>query len=132
MYLLDTDIVIYALQGRPAVVAALGKHAASPMAISVITLMDLYDGAQRSASPEANLARVRTLEHEFHVLPAGVNIAATFGNLKARMAGAGTMLDDFDLIIASTALAANLTLVSNNERHFKRVEGLRLVNWARE
>lgn len=42
------------------------------------------------------------------------------------------MLDDFDLIIASTALAANLTLVSNNERHFKRVEGLRLVNWARE
>jgi predicted nucleic acid-binding protein len=54
--------------------------------------------------------------------------AATFGNLKARMAGAGTMLDDFDLIIASTALAANLTLVSNNERHFKRVEGLRLVN----
>ena len=132
MYLLDTDIVIYALQGRPAVVAALGKHAASPMAISVITLMELYYGAQRSASPEANLARVRTLEHEFQVLPAGVTIAATFGNLKARMAGAGTMLDDFDLIIASTALAANLTLVSNNERHFKRVEGLRLVNWARE
>lgn len=91
-----------------------------------------YDGAQRSASPEANLARVRTLEHEFQVLPAGVTIAATFGNLKARMAGAGTMRDDFDLIIASTALAANLTLVSNNERHFKRVEGLRLVNWARE
>ena len=132
MYLLDTDIVIYALKGRPAVVAALGKHAASPMAISVITLMELYYGAQRSASPEANLARVRTLEHEFQVLPAGVTIAATFGNLKALMAGAGTMLDDFDLIIASTALAANLTLVSNNERHFKRVEGLRLVNWARE
>jgi tRNA(fMet)-specific endonuclease VapC len=132
MYLLDTDIVIYALKGRPAVVAALGKHAASPMAISVITLMELYDGAQRSANAEANLARVRTLEHEFQVLPAGVNIAATFGNLKARMSGAGTMLDDFDLIIASTALAANLTLVSNNERHFKRVEGLRLVNWARE
>jgi len=86
MYLLDTDIVIYALKGRPAVVAALGKHAASPMAISVITLMELYYGAQRSASPEANLARVRTLEHEFQVLPAGVNIAATFGNLKARMA----------------------------------------------
>ncbi len=132
MYLLDTDIVIYALKGRPAVVAALGKHAASPMAISVITLMAVYYGAQRSASPEANLARVRTLEHEFQVLPADVNIAATFGNLKARMAGAGTMLDDFDLIIASTALAANLTLVSNNERHFKHVEGLRLVNWARE
>jgi tRNA(fMet)-specific endonuclease VapC len=47
------------------------------------------------------------------------------------MAGAGTMLDDFDLIIASTALACNLTLISNNERHFGRIEGLKLENWAK-
>jgi tRNA(fMet)-specific endonuclease VapC len=46
------------------------------------------------------------------------------------MATAGTMLDDFDLIIAATALALNLTLVSNNERHFARIEGLKLVNWS--
>jgi tRNA(fMet)-specific endonuclease VapC len=100
------------------------------MAVSVITLMELYYGAQRSAKPDANLARVRTLEHEFQVLSAGVSIAATFGTLKARMAAAGTMLDDFDLIIAATALASNLTLVSNNERHFKRIDGLKIENWV--
>jgi tRNA(fMet)-specific endonuclease VapC len=73
---------------------------------------------------------VRTLEHSFRILAADGAIAPTFGSLKARMAAAGTTLDDFDLIIASTALAHNLTLVSNNERHFGRIEGLKLVNWA--
>ena len=130
MYLLDTDIIIYALKGQPGVVARLEEHARSPMAMSVISLMELYFGAHRSRQAEANLARVRTLEHSFRILAADASIAATFGSLKARMAAAGTMLDDFDLIIASTALANNLTLVSNNERHFGRIEGLKLVNWA--
>ncbi len=130
MFLLDTDIIIYALKGRQEVVAHLERQARSPMSISVITLMELYFGAHRSRQTEANLARVRTLEHSFRILAADGSIAATFGSLKARMAAAGTMLDDFDLIIASTALAYNLTLVSNNERHFGRIEGLKLENWA--
>jgi len=130
MFLLDTDITIYALKGRPDVVAQLEKHARSPMAMSVISLMELYFGAHHSRQPESNLARVRALEHSFRILAADTSIAATFGSLKARMAAAGTMLDDFDLIIASTALAYNLTLVSNNERHFGRIEGLKLANWA--
>jgi predicted nucleic acid-binding protein len=130
MFLLDTDTVIYALKGRPAVTAQLARHAGAPMAMSVISLMELYFGAHRSRQFEANLARVRTLEHSFRILAADASIAATFGSLKAGLAAAGTMLDDFDLIIASTALAFNLTLVSNNGRHFARIEGLKLVNWA--
>ena len=132
MYILDTDTIIYALKGRSGVVAHLEKHTRSPMAMSVISLMELYFGAHRSRQAEANLARVRTLEHSFRILAADASIAATFGSLKARMAAAGTMLDDFDLIIASTALANNLTLVSNNERHFRRIAGLQLVNWAED
>ena len=132
MFLLDTDIIISSLKGRTDVMAHLEKHARSPMAMSVISLMELYFGAHRSRQAESNLARVRTLEHSFRIVAADGAIAATFGNLKARMAAAGTMLDDFDLIIASTALAYNLTLVSNNERHFGRIEGLKLVNWAED
>ena len=43
----------------------------------------------------------------------------------------GTPLDDFDIAIAACALAHNLTLITNNEKHFRRVEGLKLDNWAR-
>jgi tRNA(fMet)-specific endonuclease VapC len=100
------------------------------MTMSAITLMERYFGAHRFGRAESNLARVRAMENSFRILAVDSSIAATFGSLKARMAAAGTRLDDFDLIIASTALAYNLTLVSNNARHFGRVEGLKLVNWA--
>lgn len=53
-----------------------------------------------------------------------------FGLLKAGPEKSGIPLDDFDLILASSALAHNLVLVTNNLKHFQRVEGLRLTNWA--
>jgi len=69
----------------------------------------------------------------------GVNIAArieglaeVFGMCKAQLEKAGNPLDDFDLVIAASALASNLTLVTNNEKHFLRVEGLKLENWIAE
>jgi tRNA(fMet)-specific endonuclease VapC len=51
--------------------------------------------------------------------------------LKANLEQSGTRLDDFDLILASCALAYNLTLVTNNEKHFKRIDGLKIENWAK-
>ncbi|MCF8079436.1 MAG: hypothetical protein K9K88_09175 [Desulfobacterales bacterium] len=51
--------------------------------------------------------------------------------IKSDLEVQGTPLDDFDLAIAASALAYNLTLVSNNEKHFQRVEGLKLANWTR-
>ena len=130
MYILDTDILIYGLKGHPQVSAHLERHLNDSLAMSVISLMELYFGAHRSRHIEANLARVRALEKSFTVLEAGVEIAATFGSLKARLASEGDILDDFDLVIAATALAHNGVLVTNNVRHFGRVDGLRLANWT--
>jgi len=56
--------------------------------------------------------------------------AEIFGLLKSDLELSGNRLDDFDLIIAAIALSHNLTLVSNNEKHFKRIEGLKYENWA--
>ena len=56
--------------------------------------------------------------------PPGEESAQTFGMLKASQEKSGTRLDDFDLIIAACALAHNLTLVTNNIKHFKRTKGL--------
>jgi len=58
--------------------------------------------------------------------------AEIFGRLKADLEGKGSPLDDFDLIIATSALSHNLTLVTNNEKHFKRIEGLKLTNWTQQ
>lgn len=129
MYLLDTDTIIYNLKGYEAVKKNLQLHIEDPMKISIITLMELYYGAHKSEKVAGNLAKIKRLETEFEIIPTGKESAEMFGMLKATLEESGTRLDDFDLIIASCAMAHNLTLVTNNAGHFKRIEGLKLTNW---
>ena len=130
MYLLDTDTIIFSLKGHEAIKKNLQKHFEEPMKICVITLMELYFGAYKSEKVTGNLAKIRTIENSFEIISTGRASAEIFGMLKASLEKAGTPLDDFDLIIASCALSHNLILVTNNIKHFDRVEGLRLTNWT--
>jgi tRNA(fMet)-specific endonuclease VapC len=131
MYLLDTDTIIYALKGHPEVTSRFSAEAARPKALSVVTYGELFYGAMKSAAPQANLAKVRRVAELFPVIEVSRAIMETFGSLKAELRPRGTVVDDFDLVIAATALALNYTLVTNNERHFRPIPGLHLANWAR-
>ncbi len=130
MYLLDTDTVIYSLKGHDTVKQNLGDHYDDPMALSAITLLELYYGAYKSQRIASNLSKIKILEKTFEIIPVGTESAEIFGMLKSELEKSGTPLDDFDLLIAGCALTRNLTLVTNNFRHFKRIEGLKLENWC--
>ena len=129
MYLLDTDTIIYNLKGDEKVQQALRLHIHDPLKISIITLMELYYGAYKSQQIDANLAKVKAIEHSFEIIPNGQEAAEIFARVKAELEIKGTRLDDFDLLIASCALTHNLILVTNNLKHFQRIPGLRLENW---
>lgn len=131
MFLLDSDTVIFALKGNPAVRANLKVHLEAPIKVSVVTCMELYYGAYKSQKVNSNLAKIRTLEESLEVIPLGPEISGVFGKLKAQLESGGARLDDFDLAIAACALAFDLTLVTNNIKHFQRVEGLKLTNWTK-
>ena len=130
MYLLDTDTLIYSLKGDSAVKKNLRDHFHDPLKLSVITLMELYYGAYKSQKTASNLAKIKTLELSFEIIPIGEESAEIFGMTKAQLEKAGLILDDLDLIIASCALTNNLVLVTNNVRHFQRIEGLKVTNWT--
>jgi predicted nucleic acid-binding protein len=130
MYLLDTDTIIFSLKGHDSVEKNLRKHFHDPIKISVITLMELYYGAYKSQKMESNLAKIKTLENSLEIITLGKESVEIFGIYKANLEKAGTPLDDFDLILASCALAHNLVLVTNNVKHFKKIEGLKLTNWT--
>ncbi|MCK5726684.1 MAG: PIN domain-containing protein [Thiotrichaceae bacterium] len=100
------------------------------MKISIITLMELYYGAYKSNQVSSNLAKVRLIEEAFEVIPVKIESVEIFSRTKAGLEGSGQRLDDFDLMIASCAMTYNLTLVSNNTKHFQRIESLKLDNWA--
>lgn len=131
MFLLDTDTIIYSLKGNDSVVRNLTAHQRDPLKISAISLMELYYGAYKSEKTTANLAKVRRIENAFDIISVDFSVAETFGMIKSHLEFQGTPLDDFDLVIAASALANNLILVTNNEKHFRRVEGLELDNWNR-
>lgn len=130
MFLLDTDTVIYNMKGNANVQKNLRQHINDSISISVITLMELYYGARKSEQVTANLAKIRRLEQTVDAIPIGLESTEIFGLLKAQLEISGNRLDDFDLVIASCAMAHNLTLVTNNTRHFERIDGLKLTNWA--
>lgn len=130
MYLLDTDTLIYSLKGHPAVQRNLKEHLPDPIRICVISLMELYFGAYKSSQVAANISIVRKLENSFEILSVDKDSAQSFGMLKASLQKSRTPLDDFDLAIASCALGNNLTLVTNNTKHFRRIAGLQITNWS--
>ena len=131
MYLLDTDIIIYSLKGHPVLQENLRRHLNDPLQISIVTCLELYYGAYKSPQVTGNLAKVKRIEETLEVIPLGTEAAEIFGRLKAQLEIKGTRLDDFDLMIAACALTHNLTLVTNNEMHFRRIDGLKVTNWVK-
>jgi tRNA(fMet)-specific endonuclease VapC len=130
MFLLDTDMVIYSLKGNEEVKQNLRTHINDPIKITTVTLMELYYGAYKSQKVTANLARLKMIERNMGIISPDEKSAEIFGMIKADLEKKGIPLDDFDIIIASCALVHNHTLVTNNVKHYKRIDGLRLANWT--
>lgn len=88
--------------------------------------MELYYGAYKSQKVESNLAKVQRIENLLEIIEI---IPVSQELVKIKSWKKGESIDDFDLILASTALSQNMVLVTNNEKHFK---GLELENWSKK
>lgn len=131
-YLIDTDIIIYSLKNHEGVKSNFLVHEHHPKVLSVITFGELLLGAHRSQHVEKNLAVVYRIKDLFPLVEIDSAIVETFANIKSTLLGKGNTIDDMDLLIASTALTLNYTLVTNNEKHFKRIDGLVIDNWSKK
>ncbi|MDX1656659.1 MAG: tRNA(fMet)-specific endonuclease VapC [Candidatus Competibacteraceae bacterium] len=129
-YLLDTNICIFTLKNRPGQVRQAFKRHHGQMAISAVTLMELIYGAEKSASPERNLADIEGFAARLEVLSYEREAAAHTGQLRAELAKAGTPIGPYDQMIAGHARSRGLILVTNNRRKFERVPGLRIEDWV--
>jgi len=129
-YLLDTNIVIYTMKNRPPEVRAAFMQHNGQMAISSITYMELVYGAEKSSNPEANLVAIEGFVARLEVLDYDTNAAAHTGQLRAELAKQGTPIGPYDQMIAGHARSLGLVLVSNNEKEFARVPGIRLEDWV--
>jgi tRNA(fMet)-specific endonuclease VapC len=130
-YLLDTNICIYIRQSRPEqVLRRFRKLRPGEAALSVITYGELLYGAAKSAHKTTALERLRELVQLLPALPLPETAAETYGTIRAELESKGEVIGNNDLWIAAHALATGLTLVTNNEKEFRRVRGLKLQNWT--
>jgi tRNA(fMet)-specific endonuclease VapC len=126
-YLIDTDWVIDHLNHIEHVTRRLEELTPGGFALSVISLAELYEGVYYSRNPvESEAALQRFLNPELTILGLDEETCKIFGKERGRLRTAGLLIGDCDLLIGATALRHRLTLLTNNRRHFERIEGLRM------
>ena len=128
-YMLDTNIVIYTMKIRPDSVRERFKKHHGRMCISSITFMELVYGAERSSNPDRNLTSLEGFVARMDVLPLDDAAAEHAGQIRAELARLGMPIGPYDELIAGHARSQGLVLVTNNEKEFARVPGLRMENW---
>ncbi len=132
-YMLDTNICIYIRQKRPEeVLRRFRRLRPGEAALSVITYGELLYGAAKSAQRTVALERLRELVRLLPALALPESAGETYGSIRAELESKGEMIGNNDLWITAHALASKLTLVTNDEREFQRVRGLKIENWAVE
>jgi tRNA(fMet)-specific endonuclease VapC len=130
-FLLDTNIVIYIRQKRPqSVLDRFQAMQRGEAAISLITYGELLYGAHKSSHHVRALAQLKELVQLLPVASLPEASADTYGIIRADLEKRGEVISNNDLWIAAHAHAAGLILVTNNEREFRRIKGLRIENWA--
>ena len=130
-YLLDTNICIYiAKHNPPAARERFARHAASELAMSVVTLGELRFGAEKSHSREKALATIGRLASVIQVAALPVSAGEHHGQIRAQLQRLGQAIGNNDLWLSAHARAEGWILVTDNEREFARVDGLQAENWV--
>ena len=124
--LVDTDWIISGIIGRAEAIALFNRLSDETLAVSVVTMGEIMEGAYDKADVAATLATYRRFLAGFVVFDVTAPVVAEFGRLRALLRKQGNLIPDLDLLIASTALALDIALVTRNRRHFARVPDLKL------
>jgi tRNA(fMet)-specific endonuclease VapC len=129
-YLLDTNIVIYVMKRKPIEVLGKFNENSARMAMSVITLSELFHGAENSSRVSDNLLAIEDFVSRIEVLPYMTKASQHYGAIRAALEKRGQVIGVNDLHIAAHARSEGLTVVTNNTDEFARVPSLMVENWV--
>lgn len=125
-YLIETDRAADWLKGRPDAVSLLTELAPGGLAISLISLGELYEGVYFGRDPHNAERSLRDFLRYVDVLPLNRSIMRRFGRIRGELRRQGQLIGDIDILIGLTAIYHNLTVVTRNTRHFRRIPGITL------
>ena len=127
-YLIDTDWAVHHLNGMEEIRVKLMEIKPHGLGLSVISLAELYEGIYYSREPDKSHRQLAEFLSSVTVLGVNDEICKIFGERRGHLRQHGQMIGDFDLLIAATCLHHSLKLLTNNRRHFQRIEGLEIIS----
>ena len=127
-YLLDTDWVVHCLHGVARVIGRLDQLMPEGVDLSIVSMAELYQGVFFSTDPDGNERALREFLFGIAIMPLDDEVCRIFAQERGRLRASGTPIGDFDLLIGATAMRHDLTLLTNNRRHFERVQGLSILS----
>jgi tRNA(fMet)-specific endonuclease VapC len=131
-YLLDTNTCIFIINKRPkSVRQKMQSLLIGDIALSSITISELEYGVAKSSNLKKNQAALDKFMMPLEVIAYDESAARHYGAIRARLEKKGTPIGSMDLMIAAHALSLGLTVVTNNLREFKRVQGLKVEDWVK-
>ena len=131
MYLLDTNICIYAINGRhPLLTEHLLSIHPDEILISSITVGELEYGAAKSHWGDRTRKIMHAFLANFETIPFDDRDAALFGQIRAKLESSGTIIGLLDVMIGAQGINRGLTVVTHNTREFIRIPGIHLIDWV--
>ena len=128
MYLLDSDIIVEYLRGNKVIVDKLIHLSYKGLYATTISLAELFYGIYASSEPEHNTQKLMDFLLYVKVLNINLYSCKLFGKIKSNLKRSGKLTDNFDLLIACVCITNNLILITNNEKHFERIDNLKILN----
>lgn len=126
-YLIDTDWVIDHMHGRQEVVSHLEELGPYGLGLSIVSLAELYEGVFYSTDPQSEEHSSLNFLGAVEVIPLDGEICRIFARERGRLRAVGAIIGGLDILIGATALRHDLTLLTNNRRHFQRITGLSII-----
>jgi tRNA(fMet)-specific endonuclease VapC len=131
-YLLDTNICIYIIKRKPVqVFERFKKLSFGTIGISSITLAELQYGIMKSSIPERNREALEIFLTPLEIIDFDYSATVEYGKIRAELERGGTPIGPLDTLIAAHAISLDLTLITNNEKEFSRIIGLKIENWTK-
>ena len=130
-YILDRDTISYLLKGDLSVRNKVQSIPIESLCTTIINYSELMYGIELEKSSRKIVKYITELLKAFEILQYTSHAALIFAKTKAELKNKGELIMDFDLMIASIAIANKYTLVTNNEKHFQRISSLKIENWSK-
>jgi len=128
-YVLDTNTLIYFFKGLGNVSKHMLSQSPSELSIPTVVLFELEVGIAKSTSPRKRKSQLQEITSLVNVLPFGIAESKSAAQIRVKLEKQGLPIGPYDVLIAATAMANNMILVTHNQKEFVRIEGLRIEDW---